>query len=69
MIAEEKKQQLLTVIAQLEDEAAFDKIEAMVQDVLHPQRQRGKAGFLRGSVSYMVDNWDAPLTDWKHQHE
>lgn len=63
MIAEEKKQAVLSAIEQMEDEAAFEKIAAVVAEVLAPAAQRSKAGFMQGSVQYLVDDWDAPLPD------
>jgi predicted short-subunit dehydrogenase-like oxidoreductase (DUF2520 family) len=69
MVTEAQKQELRAAIDQVQDEVAFSKITAMVREALAQQRQRGKAGFLKGSVTYLADNWDAPLTDWKHLHE
>jgi hypothetical protein len=70
MIAEEKKQALFSAIAQVQNEAAFDKIAAMVQQLLAADvpAKPTPAGFLQGSVSYLTDNWDAPIadTDWAH---
>ena len=63
MIAEEKKQAVLAAIEQTEDEVAFEKIAAVVAEVLAPAVQRSKAGFMRNSVEYLVDDWDAPLPD------
>ena len=69
MITEEKRRAVLSAFEQVQDEVAFDKIAAMVHEALAQQRQRGKAGFLKGSVTYLADKWDAPLADWKHLHE
>lgn len=63
MIAEEKKQAVLAAIGQMEDEVAFEKIAAVVAEVLAPAAQRSKAGFMKNSVEYLVDDWDAPLPD------
>ena len=67
MIAAEKKKAVLAAIERMEDEAAFEKIAAVVAEVLVPVVPHGKAGFLRGSVKYLTDEWDAPLpdSDWK----
>ncbi|RZK96235.1 MAG: hypothetical protein EOO62_29515 [Hymenobacter sp.] len=70
MIAEEKKQELFSAIAQVRDEAAFDKIAAMVQQLLaaNVPAEPAQAGFLQGSVTYLADSWDTPLADadWAH---
>ena len=67
MIAEEKRRKVLDAIAQVQDEQAFAKFEALVEELLAPA-ERAQGGFLRGSVSYKVAEWDAPLpdTDWAH---
>ena len=62
MIAEEKRKALLTAIAQTQDEQAFEKLAAIVEELLGPAAH-AKAGFLRGSVSYHAADWDAPLPD------
>ena len=66
MIAEDKKREVLAAIEQTQDEAAFAKIEALVNELFAPAKR--KAGFLQGSVLYNDDNWDAPLPDaaWAH---
>ena len=66
MIAAEKKQAVLAAIERMEDEAAFEKIAAVVAEVLAPVVPHGQAGFMKGSVTYLVADWDAPLpdTDW-----
>ena len=66
MIAEDKKKEVLAAIEQTQDEAAFAKIEALVNELLAPAKR--KAGFLRGSVVYDDSDWDAPLPDaaWGH---
>jgi|GEM_PF-6965404 len=70
MIAEEKKQELFSAIARVQDETAFNKIAAMVQQLLAADAlaKPVQAGFLQGSVTYLTDDWDAPLadTDWTH---
>ncbi len=70
MIAEEKKRELFDAIARVQDEAAFDKIAAMVQQLLaaNAPTKSTQAGFLQGSVTYLTDDWDAPLADadWAH---
>ena len=70
MIAEDKKQALLSAIAQVQDEAAFNKIAAMVEQLLAVDAsvKPTPAGFLHGSVIYLTEDWDAPLadTDWTH---
>jgi len=70
MIAEERKQALFSAIAQVQDEAAFDKIAAMVDELLaaNGAAKPTPAGFLQGSVVYLTKDWDAPLadTDWTH---
>jgi len=70
MIAEEKKQALLSAIAQVQDKAAFNKIAAMVQQLLatDASAKPTPAGFLQGSVTYLTEDWDAPLADadWTH---
>ena len=63
MIAEEKKKAVLTAIEQLEDEAAFEKIAAVVAEVLRPAKMRAPLGFAKGSITYLVDDWDAPVYD------
>ena len=63
MIAQEKKQAVLTAIEQMEDETAFEKIEAVVAEVLARPASRLQAGFLKGSATYLVADWDAPLPD------
>ncbi|MGI4832863.1 MAG: hypothetical protein ACRYFK_05315 [Janthinobacterium lividum] len=67
MIAEEKRQQVLAAIAQAQDETAFNKIAAMVEQLLKPADQ-ARAGFLKDSVVYKTAEWDAPLPDaaWAH---
>ena len=66
MIAENKKRKLLATIEQTQDEAAFAKIEAFVNELLAPAKRQ--AGFLQGSVVYQDENWDTPLPDdaWAH---
>lgn len=71
MIAEEKKRELFSAIAQVQDEAAFDKIAAMVKQLLasaEAPAKQAQAGFLQGSVTYLTEDWDAPLADadWTH---
>lgn len=63
MIAEEKKQAVLAAIERMEDEAAFEKIAAVVAEVSAPLTPHGQAGFMKGTVRYLVDDWDAPLSD------
>ena len=67
MIAAEKKQAVIDAIEQLQDETAFEQIAAFVKAALATAAPRSKAGFLKGSVRYLVDDWDAPLpdTDWQ----
>ena len=62
MITEEKRNAMLTAIAQTQNEQAFEKLAAIIEELLGPAAH-AKAGFLRGSVSYQVENWDAPLPD------
>ena len=71
MIAENERKEVLTAIAQAQDEVAFHKIAAIVRELLTPVKAvetRAKAGFLQGSITYLAENWDAPLadTDWAH---
>ena len=71
MIAEEKKQELFSAIASVQDEAAFDKIVVVVKQLLASAEapiKQTPAGFLQGSVTYLTDEWDAPLADadWTH---
>ena len=71
MIAEDERTEVLAAIAQAQDEVAFRKIAAVVKELLapaDPAANRAKAGFLQGSVTYLTENWDAPLadTDWAH---
>lgn len=70
MIAEEKKQELFSAIARVQDEAAFDKIAAMVKQLLAADvsAKSVQPGFLQGSVTYSTEDWDAPLSDadWAH---
>lgn len=55
MIAEEKKQAVLAAVEQMEDEAAFERIAAVVAKVLASATQRSKAGFMKHSAEYLVD--------------
>ena len=70
MIAEEKKQELFRAIERVQDEAAFDKIAAIVKQLLAADASAKpvQAGFLQGSVTYLAEDWDAPLPDayWAH---
>ncbi|QKG51512.1 hypothetical protein [Hymenobacter sp. BRD67] len=66
MITDEKRKAVLTAIEQAQDEVAFNKIAALVEELLAPAKR--KAGFLQGSVVYQDANWDASLPDaaWSH---
>lgn len=66
MIAEEKRQAVLAAIAQAQDETAFNKIAAMVEQLLTPPAPKPIAppGFARQEGFWMADDFDEPLEDF-----
>ena len=68
MIAEEKKQAVLAAIERMEDEAAFDKIAAVVNTLLAESetvKQLAAPGFAAGPNFWMAADFDEPLEDFK----
>ena len=68
MIAAEKKQAVLAAIERMEDEAAFEKIAAVVNTLLaesEAAKPLASPGFAAGPDFWMANDFDEPLEDFK----
>ena len=68
MLADEKKQEILAAIAQMEDEAALEEIATFVHKLLKAPAVRkplAPPGFARVEGFWMADDFDEPLEDFK----